>query len=698
MQDQAALDEFRAEARDHLARVSEGLVRLERLEGVARVEEVNRLFRSLHSIKGGAGFLGLKVLESVSHGAETVLDRVRKGSLAVTPAVIDILLEATDLLGRLLEQAESGGEKNAAGLVARLLDAASGSVAPETMIAGDPEPLAGESDSEAAPHPDMGADKNRSIRVSVEVADRLMALASELVLVRNQALNKFEPRDSAERELVSRLNTVASDIQRSVTSTRMQPVASLFQRLPRVARDLARQLGKSIELSVSGAEVELDRGVIERLADPLTHLIRNACDHGIEPGPERVRAGKPETGSIRVEARHEGGQIHVVVRDDGAGIDPERVGRLAIERGLATRAEVESMSPGQRQLLVLRPGFSTASRVTDLSGRGVGLDVVQANLAAIGGTLQLVSEPGLGTGFHLRLPLTLAIIPCLVVEAGGFRVCVPQRDLEELVLLAEGVRQGVEPSHGGLVYRLRDQLLPVVPLAGLLGAKTNDPGHCRYLAVVRCGPGRLGLVIDKVSSPEEIVVKPLHPALEPVGLFSGATVLGDGLVSLILDTEGVANKSGAVPVPAASARVARPAGDGGLVLLFEDSSGGRYGTPLKTISKVVRYEAGQSRRLAGRATLDIPGGIRAMVAMHELVPGAPRGIIPESGYLLLPNGDGTPGVGVAVADIVDTARAPAALQPAPLAAAGVLGAARLNGRPTLVVDTAAMAAAWGGAG
>lgn len=697
MEDQALFDEFRTEARDHLARVSEGLVRLERLEGTARVEEVNRLFRALHSLKGGAGFLGLKSLETVSHGAETVLDRIRQGTLAVTPTLIDLLLEVNDRLVHLVEHLETSESEDVAPLADRLARAASGQTAPATMVAEATLSAPKPPDSGTMEQPPQDPERGRTIRIPVEVADRLMTLASELVLVRNQALKKFEPRDASERELVLRLNMVTSEIQRSVTSTRMQPVGALFQRFPRVARDIARQLGKAIDLVVSGTEVELDKGVIERLADPLTHLIRNACDHGIEPPAERLKAGKPATGTIRLEAHHEGSQIHVVVRDDGSGIDPERVARKAVEKGLATREEIGSMSASQLQLLVLKPGFSTAEKVTDLSGRGVGLDVVQANLAAIGGNLQMVSAPGNGTEFHLRLPLTLAIIPCLVVEAGESRLCIPQRDLEELVLLDEGSRTRLETSHDRQVFRLRDQLIPAVSLAGLLGESSRGNAETRFLAVVRAGAGRLGLILDSIRNPEEIVVKPLHPALEGLGVFAGATVLGDGVVSLILDMEGISRRAGSAQVPAPSPMVPSPMeAEGGLVLVFEDTAGGRYGAPLETVHRVVRFEAGQVEVVGGRASLGLPDGIRAMVGLHELLPILRGGNIPESGYLLLPKGDLAASAGLVVADIVDTARAPATLQAAPVAAPGILGAAQLLGRLTLVVDPVAIAVAWEG--
>lgn len=710
MEDLALFDEFRAEAREHLARYSEGLVRLERQEGPAKGEELNRLFRALHSIKGGAAYLGLKGVEELSHAAESLLDKLRRGTLEVAPNLIDLLLQAGDCLGRMVENPEASESSEAGPIAARLASAASGTSSTATMIAEHTLPPIQPPDHGSAGALPADPERDRTIRISVEVADRLMTLASELVLVRNQALKKFEPRDSSERELVQRLNLVTSEIQRSVTETRMQPVGNLFQRFPRVARDIARQLGKSIDLAISGTEVELDKGVIEKLADPLTHLIRNACDHGIEYPADRLKAGKPATGAIRLEAHHEGSQIHVVVRDDGAGIDPARVARKALERGLISREESAGMTPSQLQELVLKPGFSTAEKVTDLSGRGVGLDVVQANLASIGGNLRIDSEPGRGTEFHLRLPLTLAIIPCLVVEAGGNRLCVPQRDLEELVLLDGASRQRVEVSHDRLVYRLRDQLVPVVRLGEWLGAAAPADGEPRFLAVVRAGSGRLGVVIDKVRNPEEIVVKPLHPALEAIGLFSGATVLGDGLVSLILDMDKLARRSGALarrsganPVPAVA--VSETVADAArkLHLVFEDHAGGRFSAPLESIRKVVRFGPGQATLVGGRASLSHAEGISPMVGLAEVVPGLPRDEKPDSGYLLLPKGKFPRNAGFVVADIIDTVEEPRLRQAPPLKGPGVTGAAEIRvrseqaGKLTLMLDPLALADAWEGA-
>lgn len=704
MEDAALFEEFRIEAQEHLTRVADGLVRLERSEGSALAEEVNGLFRAIHSIKGSAGFLGLRNVELVSHAAETLLDRVRKGQLIVSPSLIDLLLQVNDRLIALVEDLEASNTADVASLLERLKQTIEGHVAgvpkaskPESTREPVPTQIqpTGQDEKEPGSHHHLllDPDRGRTIRIPVAVADRLMTLASELVLVRNQALKRLEPRDAAERELVQRLSAVTSDIQRTVTNTRMQPVGSLFQRFPRVVREIARQLGKTIDLVLEGTKVELDKGVIERLADPLTHLIRNACDHGIELPATRLKAGKQATGTVKLVALHEGSLIHVIVEDDGGGIDPVKVGRKAVERGLLAEEERASMTASRLQSLILRPGFSTAEVVSDLSGRGVGLDVVQSNLEAIDGSLQIESVLGVGTKFHLRLPLTLAIIPCLVVEAGAHRLCIPQRDIKELVLLDGSSKARLEMGHDRQVFRLRDQLIPVIALAELLGTPVAPSVAPRFLAVVRGGSGCFGLVIDAIRNPEEIVVKPLHSALKSLDIFAGSTVMGDGQVSLILDMEGVAREAGIGHATAAV--VTQPIAaveEVTQVLLFGDGAGARYAVPLDAIRRVVRFEAGNVQYVAGRAGIRLSDGIWTMRRPEEVLAGVAPGPILDAGYLLLPKLSGPDLVGLVLSELIDTALAPRVLQPVVPPQQGVMGVAEVGGRLTLFLNPAVVLA------
>lgn len=396
-----------------------------------------------------------------------------------------------------------------------------------------------------------GADASQSIRIPVELADRLVNLAGELVLVRNQSRRFAEANAPLPASVVQRFDAVTSDFQATVLQTRMQPVGNLFQRFPRMVRDLGRQLGKQIELEIRGAEVELDKAIVVAISDPLTHLLRNACDHGLERPEIRAAQGKSPEGKIELSARHAGDQIHILISDNGRGIDREAVAAKALRQGLRTAEELARMDDRELLGLILLPGFSTAAEVTEVSGRGVGMDVVRTNLAPLGGTIEIESVKGRGTTITLRLPLTLAIIPSLLVEVGGQRFAIPQRDLEELVGIdPRETRARIEWTRGQEMVRLRGRLLPLVRLpnvvdpnmpSGLDAAPPSAHGESSALfAVVKSGGRRFGLVVDRVLASEEIVVKPMHGRLRGLAMYSGATILGDGSVALILSAEGIA--------------------------------------------------------------------------------------------------------------------------------------------------------------
>jgi two-component system, chemotaxis family, sensor kinase CheA len=799
--DDSLLDEFIAEANEHLLSIEDDFLALERQKEAPEQELVDKVFRAIHSVKGGAAFVGLGTIKELAHAMENLLSKVRSGELELQSGHIDALLQGVDLLNTmvaapaqsdkvdianlhthlkellagaappvptsprlrpapklkpapepvpepepkpapepkpkpkpkptpepkplrlpalpedstiqvdadarlLLEQAllagdniyflrmdlgateapplneliphvESSGqiivagfassgvdleaapdaplradfllaagqppqalgqviaipkkdilpsdapkpeepEPDAATLVAEtpdtepdapdLLEAAD---APEDEEFEDEEFEAGEFDQEeqeSVPHmtapPPLGAadivptlpggpQKQRSsfIRINVALLDKLMTLAGELVLVRNQQLLSMERSDAASRDMVQRLDIVTSELQETIMQTRMQPIGNIFNKLPRIARDLGNTLGKEIEIQITGNEVELDKTILESLNDPLIHIIRNCCDHGIESPEEREHAGKHATGIISLHAYHEGGQINIQIADDGKGIDPQVIRRTAAGRGIRNETELSQMSDREVISLVMLPGFSTARKISEVSGRGVGMDVVRHAIESLGGSLELDSWPGQGTSLHLRLPLTLAIIPCLIVTVAGNRFAIPQVNLEELVCLYEDdVTTRIEVAGNQEVYRLRNRLLPMVRLSEVLarprpftrdtkadiaekyhrGARDSQadepepsrrddanltllsqeltpadyPPESLSFAVVRVGSERFGLIVDKVLGTEEIVVKPMHPSLKSLKCYSGATVMGDGSVSLILDIEGIARHAG----------------------------------------------------------------------------------------------------------------------------------------------------------
>src|SRR4051812_37023268 len=372
-----------------------------------------------------------------------------------------------------------------------------------------------------------------------------MLLVGELVLTRNQIVqNVARQTDTDLIRASQRLNLIASELQEGVMKTRMQPIDHIWSKLPRVVRDLGLQCGKSVRLEMEGRETELDKTLLEAVKDPLTHLVRNSVDHGVESSPDRLKAGKPAEGVLPLRARHESGQVVVEVADDGAGIDPAKLGAKAVERGLITPDALARMSPTDVLQLIFLPGFSTAAKVTNVSGRGVGMDVVKTNIEAIGGTIEVESVPGQGTCTRLRIPLTLAIVPALTIECAGDRYAIPQISLQELVALdAEKAAAAVEDVGGASVYRLRGELLPLVRLADVLGLPSDrHDGHV-VIAVLSSEGRRFGLVVDRVINTEEIVVKAVGGQLKAIGLYSGATVLGDGAVALILDVQALARRA-----------------------------------------------------------------------------------------------------------------------------------------------------------
>ena len=402
-------------------------------------------------------------------------------------------------------------------------------------------------------------DSNSTIRINLKLLDELMRQAGELVVIRNQFMVNYDKNDAQMRAFALSLDTVTSTLQDSVMKTRMQPVGKVFNRFTRVVRDLGNQLDKEINLETYGDEVELDKTIIEALGDPLTHLIRNSCDHGLENAEERIEQGKEASGKLVLKACHEAGCVHISIEDDGRGVDVEKVSRLALEKGLVSEEELAKLSQQDLVMLITRPGFSTADEVSSISGRGVGMDVVKSCIEKLGGQLSIKSEAGLGSKILLELPLTLAIVPAMLIEQGKQRYAVPQVNVEELLCLYKDEGNRIEHANGQESYRLRDELLPIVRLEETFNAKhsftalekaqTIEKYHSSdsetpeklMIIVLKTANRRYGLVVDKILSSEEIVVNPLHSRLQNLPCVTAATVMGDGQVALILDAEGIAN-------------------------------------------------------------------------------------------------------------------------------------------------------------
>lgn len=435
---------------------------------------------------------------------------------------------------------------------------------------------------------------SQSIRVHVSLLENLMTMVSELVLTRNQLLQILRnQKDSEFATPLQRLNHVTSELQEGVMKTRMQPIGNAWSKLPRIIRDLSLELHKKIDLQMIGAETELDRQVLELIKDPLTHMVRNSADHGIEMPADRVKAGKLETGHVVLHAYHEGGHIIIEISDDGRGLALDKIKAKAVQNGLATEAELASMTDQQIMQFIFKAGFSTAAKVTSVSGRGVGMDVVKTNIEKIGGTVDLQSTEGKGSRFLIKIPLTLAIVSALIVESAGDRFAIPQISVIELVRTSAHTDHKVERINDTPVLRLRNRLLPLVSLRKLLKLESDDTVKAEdcFIVVAQVGPTTFGIMVDRVYDTEEIVVKPVAPILRNINMFSGNTILGDGSVIMILDLNGVAQAAGELKgvetqqQAIASQNTSRQQGKQSL-LLFKAGDGAPKAVPLALIARL----------------------------------------------------------------------------------------------------------------
>jgi two-component system, chemotaxis family, sensor kinase CheA len=547
------LQEFLTETNESLNLVDAELVRFEQEPNNSKI--LGNIFRLVHTIKGTCGFLGLSRLEALAHAAETLMGKFRDG-MPVTAEAVTLVLSTIDRIKAILneiaaeEREPAGHDRDLIGHLGRL--ARQEGVTPQPR---SPDQLA------VAPTEDESAEKaveergdrpveersdrlvSHSIRVNVDTLDHLMTTVSELVLTRNQLLEIVRRHEDSDFKVpLQRLSNVTAELQEGVMKTRMQPIGNAWQKLPRVVRDLCTELGKDIELQMHGADTELDRQVLELVKDPLTHLVRNCADHGIESPAERLSAGKSHKGTIRLSAWHQGGHIIIEIADDGRGLNIANISAKVIEKGLASEADLATKSDTEICNFIFTPGFSTAPQVTSISGRGVGMDVVRSNIEQIGGTVALKSVAGAGTTFTIKIPLTLAIVSALIVEAGGERFAIPQLSVLELVRVG-GNDHRIERIKDTLVLRLRNKLLPLVHLKEVLHLGDSG-GENGFVVVTQVGNQVFGAVVDSVFHTEEIVIKPMSSKLRHIMVFSGTTILGDGSVIMIIDPNGVAQTLG----------------------------------------------------------------------------------------------------------------------------------------------------------
>lgn len=542
---------------------------------------------------------------------------------------------------------------------------------------------------------------NQSVRVSVDLLEDMMTMVSELVLTRNQLMQIVREQDDSKFKVpLQRLNLVTTELQEGVMKTRMQPIGNAWQKLPRIVRDLSHELGKKIELQMIGAETELDRQVLELIKDPLTHMIRNSADHGLEQPKKRVESGKSELGTIKLNAYHEGGHVIIQISDDGAGLNIERIKQKAISSGLATEAELEEMNELQIGNFIFKAGFSTAEKITSVSGRGVGMDVVRTNIEKIGGTVDVRSTEGRGSVFTVKIPLTLAIVSALIVEANGERFAIPQISVIELVRASNNSEHKIELIKSSPVLRLREQLLPLVYLRDVLRMDRKLPNVLPntdnaekvteqrvkedFVVVTQVGGFRFGIVVDRVYDTEEIVVKPVAPILRHISVFSGNTILGDGSVIMILDPNGIANMYGNIKVEQedtiAEVITADEREKNVSLLIFRAGGATPKAVPLSLVARLEEIDCAAIESSNGRDVLQYRGQLMPLVRISDSYPLRTEGRQP-----ILVFADETRTMGLAVDEIVDIVEDVLKIE-LTSETAGLLGTAVINGTATDVID------------
>ncbi|MGE0230499.1 MAG: chemotaxis protein CheW [Flavobacteriaceae bacterium] len=557
---------------------------------------------------------------------------------------------------------------------------------------GKPLPAAAGAVREDDGHNETGRNeapnKTQSIRVNVDTLEHLITMVSELVLTRNQLLEIARRNEHGEFKVpLQRLSNVTAELQEGIMHARMQPIGNAWQKLPRIVRDLAQELGKDIELEMHGEDTELDRQVLELIRDPLTHMVRNSADHGLEPADERIAAGKPAKGVIRLRAYHEGGHIIIEVADDGRGLNVSRIREKVLDRGLVTGDDLAKMTESQIHRFIFNAGFSTAAQVTSVSGRGVGMDVVRTNIEVIGGSIDLKSVQGEGTTFIIKIPLTLAIISVLIVAVAGQRFAIPQLSVVELVRANSRSGHRIETINGAPVLRLRNRLLPLARMHDLLRLPARkDAPESDFIVVMRVGSQSFGIVVDSVFHTEEIVVKPMSSRLRDITLFSGNTILGDGTVIMIVDPNGIAQEAGSGESESdgdeeGGAAAARGS-DKTAMLLVKAGAGAPKAVPLSLVTRLEDIPVERIEAVNGRSLVQYRGTLMPVIHLNDEVNRRREGAQP-----LLVFSDAGRSVGLAVDAIIDIVEADLDIE-VRSATKGILGSAVINGAATEIIDVA----------
>ena len=741
------ISEFITETGESLALLDLELVKLEQNpndEGI-----LGNIFRLVHTIKGTCGFLGLPRLEKVAHASENVLGKIRDKVMVVSPEAVSLILESLDCIKKLMDHLGANGtepEGNDTDLTTRLnafaesngaTTIASGGASgeptadalealfaqtavlppqpaaepaaatpakeekPVPAAAPAPAEISGKAKEAAVAHglaatetkqPNAPDPSTQSIRVNIDVLENLMQMVGELVLTRNQLMQVARTRnDNVFLGPLQQLSYITTELQEGVMKTRMQPIGNAWAKFPRLIRDLSMELGKKVELRMEGAETELDRQLLELIKDPLTHMVRNSADHGLERPDERKAAGKSETGTVTLRAFHEGGHIIIEIADDGRGLNVERIKQKAVGNGLVSENEMALMSDQQIMQFIFRPGFSTAEKITSVSGRGVGMDVVRTNIEKIGGTIELSSALNKGSKFHIKIPLTLAIVSVLIVEASGERFALPQINVQELVRVGADSEYHIEEINHAPVLRLRGNLVPLITLSDVLklprAAKYQSETEVDdYVVICRVGAYIFGVIVDRIYDTEEIVVKPIAEVLKHIPIYSGNTILGDGSVIMILDPNGLARSTGEKELTGdRNAQEGRQANnDGPMIgfLLFKSGDSTPKAVPLELVSRLEEVECAKIEHSGDYPVIQYRGDLMRLITLHS------QKDVPEKGMaevIVFTYDNRT--LGLMVDEIIDIVETPFDVKLASKVD-GFLGSMVVDGKTTDIVDVA----------
>ena len=733
--------EFLLESHENLDQLDRDFVELEKHP---TKETLGSIFRVIHTIKGTCGFLGFAKLESITHAGEGLLALLREGRMQINARITDSLLAMVDAVREVLASIESTGKEGGSdysSLVEALgaLQKSGGS----SDFPAPPIPL-GEilvaqgriraEDLDRALKQQASGDTRRigeilvaqgsvtqteiiqalqaqkelksavfesSVRVDLALLDKLVNLVGELVLCRNQIQRCATTQEApAFLAALQHLNLVTAELQEGVMKTRMQPIAHVWSKFPRLVRDLAASCGKQVRIEMEGLETKLDRTVIEAIRDPLTHIVRNAVDHGIEPPEVRKSAGKTPEGRLLIRAYYGSGQVHIEITDDGAGVNPERVAAKALRRGLLTREQAAAMNENELIKLIFLPGLSTADKITHLSGRGVGMEVVRTGIEKIGGTVEVQSSVGQGTRLKIKLPLTLAVIPALMVTMGGNDYAIPQASLLELVRLeGDHSARRIEMVHDVPVYRLRNHLLPLVFLdreLQLAEERKRGSGADVNIVVLQADKRQFGLVVDGIRDSKDIVVKPLGKHLKSLRVFSGATILGDGRVALILDVDGIAHRFRVVTEarknvpPESVAQNQQAAGERERLLICHcgRNKESRVGIPLSMVDRLEEFPLSSIERSKGREVVQYRGEVMPLIRLSRALGEVDEDASQQSIQVVVYREHGR-SVGLVVARIAEIVEQPLKIEP-PVSGRCLVGSAVVQGHVTDVVNVRAV--------